>query len=77
MTKRTAAAKQESGRAGEGASVMAPDDFEDARAALALWERETEGERWTVRRMTAAALFALLWALLVEVRALRWQQRGT
>ncbi len=55
---------------------MAPDDFEDARAAVALWERETEGERWTVKRMTVAALFALLWALLVEVRALRWQQRG-
>jgi hypothetical protein len=60
---------------GQGASVgMAPDEFEDARTAVAAWERETEGERWTVKRMTVAALFALLWALLVEVRALRWQQ---
>ena len=76
MTKRSAA-KQESGRAGEGASVMAPDEFEDARAALALWELETEGERWTAKRITASALFALLWALLVEVRVLRrLQQMG-
>lgn len=60
----------------EQAAPMIPDEYEDARAAVALWERETEGERWTVKRMTVAALFALLWALLVEVRALRWQQRG-
>lgn len=60
----------------EQATPMVPDEYDEARAAVALWERETLGERWTVKRMTVAALFALLWALLVEVRALRWQQRG-
>lgn len=50
------------------------DTFEDARVALDAWERETQADRWTVKRITVAALFALLWALLVEVRMLRLQQ---
>jgi DNA-binding XRE family transcriptional regulator len=50
------------------------DTFEGARVALGVWEKETQADRWTVKRITVAALFSLLWALLVEVRMLRLQQ---
>lgn len=50
------------------------DTFEDARVAVEIWDKETQADRWTVKRMTVAALFSLLWALLVEVRMLRLQQ---
>ena len=51
--------------------TTALDYADEARKALDEWEKETRGERWTVKVITVQALFALLWAILIELRELR------
>lgn len=50
---------------------VAPDYLHAARVALDEWDQRVIDETWTVKVVTLRALFALLWAILHEVRALR------
>lgn len=50
---------------------VAPDYLHEARVALDEWDQRVIDEAWTMKVVTLRALFALLWAILHEVRALR------
>lgn len=52
-------------------AALVNDHVADALAAQERWERETRGEQWTSKVLLAKAVFALLWAILWEVRSLR------